>query len=257
MYDLRYMSQPLRNLLARLLGKFIVGIGSASTQKLERDRVNRHQPHASPVPFVFNLGNILIASGQITRTQLNETLEQQKHSAKKIGELLIVRGYARQRQVDQGLRLQHMLVSAAMGTLMALYPPVNSEAGSSNNGIKVTASIKRIARIRVLRQQSHMVISEDDITRGYLEVSAASRIEIRNSSLSGYMLTFDVQEGAFGTVYIKGLGAEVQIDSGTGWVLMPHFRGPEALELTYRFILPENAEPGTYPWPIQLHATAI
>jgi hypothetical protein len=203
------------------------------------------------------LGDLLIAAGEITREQLNDTLEQQKHSTKKIGELLVDRGYAQQKQVDQCLRLQQILVSAALGTAVALSPPVKAEAGGSSAGFKATASVKSIARIKVLYQQPQMVITSENIAQGYVEVPAASRLEIRNSSRSGYMITFEVQEGPFGQVFIRGLGTELHVSFGSGWLLMPHSRTPELLELTYRFILPADARPGTYPWPIQISASAI
>jgi hypothetical protein len=203
------------------------------------------------------LGELLIAAGQITREQLNDTLEHQKHSTKKIGELLVDRGYVHQKQVDHGLRLQQILVSAALGTAVALSLPVKAEAGGSSAGFKVTSVVKRVARVKVLQQQQQIVITSENIAQGYLEMSAASRLEVRNSSLAGYMITFEVQEGPFRQVVIRGLGTELHISFGSGWLLMPHSRTPELLELTYRFILPADVRPGTYPWPIQISASAI
>jgi len=310
MYDISYMSQPLRNLFERLLKRFLVGGDGMRSQNLEQsledhrvvnlllkngnithiqldhalneqkrtgellgDVLIRHgfieekeldaalaaqnNLKETPAPTAFNLGDILIASGQITRKQLNDTLEQQKFSQKKIGELLVGRGYAQQSQVDQGLRLQHILITAALGTALVLSPTVKAEAGSSGAGLTVTASVKKIARLKVLHQQPHMVITSENIAQGYLEVTAASRVEVRNSSLSGYMITFAVQEGAFRHVLVSGLGTELQINFGNGWMLMPHSKTPDVLELTYRFILSDDIKPGTYPWPIQISSLAI
>jgi hypothetical protein len=117
--------------------------------------------------------------------------------------------------------------------------------------------VKRVARVKVLQQQQQIVITSENIAQGYLEMHAASRLEVRNSSLAGYMITFEVQEGPFRHVFIRGLGIELHISFGSGWLLMPHSRTPELLELTYRFILPADARPGTYPWPIQISASAI
>lgn len=242
MSETRYLSQPIRNLLGRLLGKIIVN---------EEWRIHAH------VSETFRLGNILIASGQITPAQLNDTLEQQKHSPMKIGELLVEKGYLQKNQVDQGVRLQQLLASVTLGTLIALSVPVAVHAGVSTAGFSATASVKKVARLTVLHQQEQMLITGENIAQGYMEVHAASRVEVRNSSLAGYMIMFELQEGQFQHVLIRGLGTELQIKSGDGWVLKPHSRGPEVLVLTYRFILPSDTKPGTYPWPIRMSAVAI
>jgi hypothetical protein len=239
---IKLMSKPFQNLLGRLLGRSASGAG----------RLLRVSD-----PSSFNLGSILIASGQITREQLDTTLEQQKHSSKKIGELLVESGYVQQNHVDQGLRLQQILVSAVLGTAIALSGPANTEAGGSVATFNATASVKKIARITVLHQQSQMVITSANINQGYLDVPVASRLQIRNSSLSGYMISFEVQEGPFQHILVNGLGTELQVNVGNGWLLKPHSRSPDLLELTYRFILSADAKPGTYPWPIQITVLAV
>jgi hypothetical protein len=70
----------------------------------------------------FRLGDILIAFGQLTRDQLNETLDQQKMSIKKIGELLVERGLVQQNYVEHGLRLQQILLPPTHGRYHGLHP---------------------------------------------------------------------------------------------------------------------------------------
>jgi hypothetical protein len=70
-------------------------------------------------------------------------------------------------------------------------------------------------------------------------------------------ISFEIQEGPFKEVFIKWLGAELQIRYGSGWMIMPHSRTAELLELTYRLILPVDLQPGNYPWPIRISALAI
>ncbi len=205
----------------------------------------------------FRLGEILVVSGQITHEQLHDTLEKQKISDKKIGELLVESGYLQSNQVEHGIRLQHILVSAALGTVMAFYLPVCAEAGGATGNLQATASVKSIARITVLHQQPQMVITSENIAQGYLDVPVASRLEVRSSSLSGYLITFEVREGPFLHVLVRGLETEMQVSFGSGWMVMPHCRTPKILELTYRFVLTADAKSGTYPWPIQISTLAI
>jgi hypothetical protein len=257
MYDIASISKSIRELLGRVLGRIHLGGELIKTRNLKQAVKNQIEPQASPAPAAFNLGSILIASGHINREQLNNALEQQKNSTKKIGELLIDGGYLQQSQVDQGLHLQYLLVAAALGAVVAVCPPVSVEAGSSSASLNATATVKSIARVRVLYQQPQMVITEEDIAMGYIEIQAASRLEVRNTSQFGYMMLFEIQEGPFRDVLIRGLGNDLHIGHGNGWLIKPHVRGPEVLELTYRFALMADANPGAYPWPVQINAMAI
>ena len=242
MCDKKCLNHQVENLLGRLRGKI-----SSGENLLAK----------SPESKEFRLGDILIAFGQLTREQLNETLDQQKVSTKKIGELLVERGLVQQNYVEHGLRLQQLLISAALGTTMALCGPAPSEAGDAIASFTATATVKSTARMMVVHQSHQLIITSEDIVQGFVEMPAASRIEVRNSSLFGYMISFEAQEGPFQRVLVRGLGRELQLGSGSSWLLRPHVRGPEILELTYRFMLKNDALPGTYPWPLQLSVAAV
>jgi hypothetical protein len=242
MCDKRCLTHQIKNLLGRIRGRIF----------REGDIAK-----AASEPGEFKLGNILIAYGQITRGQLDETIEQQKHTTKKVGELLVERGYVQQKQVEQGLHLQQLLISAALGSTIVLSGAVTSEAGSSITSLTATATVKSTARMAVKHQTRQIVITDVDIAHGFLEVPAASRIEVKNSSLFGYIISFEALDGPFSTIVVKGLGREMQLASGNSWLLRPYIRGTEMLELTYRFILRDDARPGTYPWPLQMSVAAV
>jgi hypothetical protein len=246
MFDRSYFSRYLRSLIQRLQGNAVTKSSTLC------------QLVPSPDLSSFSLGNILMASGQITVQQLQDALEQQKRSDKKIGELLVENGCLKQSEVDQGLHLQYVLVSAALGTVIALYPPVTVEAGNQQSaGFRASASVRRVSRITILHQQQEMVITAQDIANGYLDLPDASSVEVKNSSPAGYMLAFDVGGGPFRQIYVRGLKNELQISFDRGWVIMPYSRTPEQLVLTYRFMLAADTTPGIYPFPVQITASAI
>lgn len=245
------------------LGEVLVRLGFLEGKQRDAMLASQFElQQVFPTPVAFRLGDILISAGFITREQLEDALERQKHSKKKIGELLVEGGYVKQYQIDHGIRLQNVLVTAALGTVMALSTPDKAVAGhtgggSSNGTIQVTASVRAVALVKVLHQQPTLVITSENIAQGYVEVPAASRIEVKNNSQSGYLLSFESQGGPFRDVYVRGLGTELQISSGNGWMLMPHTRTPAPLELSYRFVLSADAEPGNYPWPFQISALTL
>lgn len=49
------------------------------------------------------LGDTLIANGTITKAQLDECLAEQKASGKKLGEIIVAKGYATQDQIEKAL----------------------------------------------------------------------------------------------------------------------------------------------------------
>jgi hypothetical protein len=214
-----------------------------------------------PVQAAFKIGDILVASGHITKEQLNESLEQQKHSHKKLGEILVEKGYVEQQHVEHGIRLQQMLVTAALGTVMSLSSVGSAEAGHSSSvataSVQVSVVIKPVARVKVLHQEPRIEITRQQIAQGYIDVALASSIEVRTNVPTGCLLTIENHGGPFREVYVNGLGNEIQLQAGNGWVIMPYTPVPKTLELSYRFMLAADARPGSYPWPMQITATLM
>jgi len=71
--------------------------------------------------------------------------------------------------------------------------------------------------------------------------------------LAGYLLVFDGANGhlrPFNDIQVKGLENDVQISPGGGWIPQPYARGAVTMELSYRFILSKDVQPGTYAWPL-------
>lgn len=68
----------------------------------------------------LRLGELMIATGYISRDQLNDALDKQSISHKKIGEVLVEEGYVKQNQIKQGFRLQKMLVKSVLASILSL-----------------------------------------------------------------------------------------------------------------------------------------
>jgi hypothetical protein len=214
----------------------------------------------------LRLGEILVATGQVTRRQLEDVLERQKVSKKKIGELLVEAGYVQPHEVDQGLRLQQQLVTAALVAALSLSNLFGADeahaAASGNTSAKITisATVREHTSVQVLAQAQELVVTNADITRGYVEVPAATRINVKSNNPAGYLLTFEVMSGPsplFDAVNVLVGGREVQLSPiGGGWVPQPYVRGGVTQDVTYRFALSKNAQPGIYSWPVMISANA-
>jgi hypothetical protein len=160
-----------------------------------------------------------------------------------------------------GLHLQQMFVAAALSALVSISAVGQVEAGPSGNvssaTVHVSATVKPVAKVTVLYQLPQLEITSQNIAQGYLEIPNASRLEVRSNSPSGYLLSIENQGGPFRDVIVSGLGGEVQLNRGTGWILMPYAPMPNTMEVSYRIMLADDARPGFYPWPFQLSAMII
>lgn len=218
----------------------------------------RRQAGEVPTSGLLKLGEILVATGQITREHLEQSLSRQRLSGKRLGEDLVETGYVQPQQIATALQLQQKLVTAALSaalSLGSLAAPTDAAAGSGATTVAVTATVLRHANLRVLSQPASVVITQADIARGYVDVPAASQVEIKSNSPSGYMLVFESQSDIVRQTQVRGLGNEVQLGATGGVVTQPPpgvGMGKTTVALGFRFVLAEDARPGVHAWPMQM-----
>lgn len=68
----------------------------------------------------LRLGELLVATGQITREQLESALRRQAYSRSRLGEVLVEAGYVRPSRIRHGIRVQKMLVNAVLAAVISL-----------------------------------------------------------------------------------------------------------------------------------------
>lgn len=229
-----------------------------------------HQGRGGGTPSPFRLGEILVATGQITRRQLDIALARQGKTGGRLGELLVESGYAAPQQVFRGLAIQKKLVAAALAAALSLAaasgghaggPPSSRPfAGSPSARVRVSAAVLPRTKVAVHGQPPALVVTPADVRRGYVEVARASRIEMASNDPRGYLLVFEPLGGPESPVrgaIVDGLDRQVQVGPGGGWVPRPPVRGVVSAELSFRFVLAEDARPGRYPWPLALSARSL
>ncbi len=251
------------------LGSVLVRTGLLTQMELDAALAfQARQRGAAPAAHTLRLGELLAAEGVITREQLDDVLKRQKSAKqpKKIGELLVEAGYLKQYQVDAGLRLQHKLVTAALvaalslASLAGVVPEAHAGGPGLTATIGITATVREYMNMQVLTQSPELVVTNADIRRGYVEVPFASRIRVKTNNASGYLLGFEIMSGPaplFDSVNVTAGGKEFQLASSGGWIPQPYVRGGETLDISYRFMLSQGAQPGTYHWPLVLSVNSL
>jgi hypothetical protein len=205
----------------------------------------------------LQLGNLLVAAGDITDEQLQDAILHQCESKKRIGETLVDSGYITEKKVVKGLSLQRALLGVALSAALAVsVSPGKARAstGTSSASMRITATVAPYTRLDVLAQAATLTVTAEDVTRGYVDVSAGTQLLARSNDPNGFSVSFSPRAGIFDSAKITGLGSDVEIGR-TGGSVHRSYTGREAsMLLGYRFVLSPDVAPGSYPWPLQISA---
>ena len=165
-----------------------------------------------------------------------------------------------------GTSLQHKLLTTALtlalscGSLIHPQAVRAADSGSASTRLMVTATILKHAHLKIISQMAAVKITQDDIQRGYADVPTGSRLEIHSNSPDGYVLEFESQSDFVRETQVRGLGNTVQLGAQGGVVSQSQLGGGltrVTVELGFRFLLSENAQPGTYAWPLHVSVMPI
>lgn len=204
-------------------------------------------PPRAPLPAGPRLGEIFVAAGDISERQLQDALERKRTSGRRIGEELVAAGLVSADRLARALGLQRKLVLAAI--FSAVFG--QAHAAETRAHMSVTANVVDTVGIRSLHQAHDIVISASDIERGFIEIAAASRLEVRNPRPS--LFEFRGLGTLFRAVRVSGSAGEAQFGAEGGSLLaQPAVDGVARIALNYRFELNPGVRAGTHKWPLAL-----
>jgi len=249
------------------LGDVFLRLGLISDKELRALlKFQRYQTDRTKASDRLRLGEIMVMTNQITRSQLEHALAKQQRTRQNIGDVLIGTGFLRPEQLSQGVRLQKKLLTCALIAILSFGPlsatqsaePVSTAPRSGESAMTVMSAGETLSALRVLFHHSEVVVTYADILKGYVDVPVAARLEIQNTNLSGYMVIFHGLTTPFHKVIVKGFDKDIVVDTYGGSVIQPyHGRDPLLLELSYRVVLSKKIRPGTYAWPLTIAISPI
>ena len=207
----------------------------------------------------FALGHILVANGEITPAQLEEALHRQAHSGKRLGEELVCAGHASKKQIDEGLQLQRKIIAYALALSTGLVPLAPTVAmANPTAAVAVSAVVIANVKLRAVHQETQLTITAADVVRGYVDVASGSRFAVQTNSRTGYSMQFSPVGSLFASVQVDGLNHPVRFGPEGGTVVQRRTVAPDqAHDLSFRFVLQSDAQPGTYRWPLQMSVRAL
>jgi hypothetical protein len=142
-----------------------------------------------------------------------------------------------------GLGLAAVLMTATQGL-----------AAGSKGVLTVSASVKPTVAQTVIRQAGSLNVTIEDIKRGYVEVASGTVLQVKSNSLGGYKLVVAVNSGMVEEVWVTEKSRTTVLSPSGGFIHQPR-AGAEVKDLSFRFVLSPDAQPGRHPWPVSLSAS--
>lgn len=132
----------------------------------------------------------------------------------------------------------------------------NGLAGSNKAAIKVSATVQARISQTLVRQEKVLSITNEQIAKGYLDIPAATFIQVKTNDPNGYMLSFEMTSEIVKEAWVID-NKRTTILSGGGGFVHQAYPGPsgEVKELSYRFFLVPGTQPGLYAWPLNMNAS--
>ena len=132
-------------------------------------------------------------------------------------------------------------------------------AGEAYARFSVAAVVGPRATLAVRSQPAALVISAADVTRGYLDVTTPTEVEVQSNTVEGYVLEFVSGLDGVTALDVDGLDQPVRL-AGDGGSVVGHWSSAQRtahMTLHFRFTLSPSIRPGTYSWPLHLAATPL
>lgn len=140
-----------------------------------------------------------------------------------------------------------VLVAAIAGS------PLLAESRTATMNVSVTVIGRAIV---TASDQPDIVVTQEDLNRGYVEVAVPYVLTVRTNSRRGYILRVVNTEPAFRSAQLTAGNLTMNVSSES-IIARPYQPGADSLVLNVRLILNPAAQAGRYAFPIAVDATPM
>lgn len=131
--------------------------------------------------------------------------------------------------------------------------PASAQGRSAMLG--VSAVVVATAHAETLAQSATLVVTAEDVRRGYVDAPAASRLRITSTSPAGFRLSLHPRLALFRSVSVRLGPHQARLGAEGGTLVAVGRAGRRVpLDVDYRFELADGVAAGHYPWPLVLDA---
>ena len=127
------------------------------------------------------------------------------------------------------------------------------QARDARTNFNVSATVNAVARLQVQSAPTEILVSGEDLRRGFIDVVQPTDLVIRSNSANGYALDLTTLTPMLSSVVVRGLKSEQSL-SGEGGTIVQRWQAPQtvALSLQFRLVLAPGLAAGRYPWPMHI-----
>jgi len=146
----------------------------------------------------------------------------------------------------------------AFAIIFSLINRTSVDAASSSSVLKITTRVLPVVKYEIILQKKNVMITEEDIHRGYIDVRNAVIFSVMTNSVNGYVMTFFVGRDTFKAIEVYCDSVFTQIDDANNEIYMPSEGMKSTVKkLRFRFYLSDNFLPGIYDWPVEFAIQAL
>ncbi|MGZ4808846.1 MAG: hypothetical protein ACXVJT_00020 [Thermoanaerobaculia bacterium] len=123
---------------------------------------------------------------------------------------------------------------------------------------QMTVSTRVIARAVVtVDPPAAIVVTADDVARGYVDVTQPIQVRVRTNSRNGYVLQAEKTTEAFSAIELTNETTSMSVSSHETWLQRPYVAGGDVMSLRARLYLAPGTMPGAQAVPVAFSATPI
>lgn len=147
------------------------------------------------------------------------------------------------------------MVRPALGFVMAVLMIGDALAGHHESSFTVSATVPALTRLTILEEPAGLVLSPDDVARGFKEVAARYRISCNVPE--GYLLRLTPRIGLARGIEVHGLPGTVTVGQDAVEIHQTPDHRTHEITLRLRFLFDSSVPPGRYGLPLLVTAVPL
>ena len=128
---------------------------------------------------------------------------------------------------------------------------------STSATMMVTAHVLARTIVTIDQEPQQIVVTDQDVRRGYVELPSALRFSVRSNARDGYLLEFSQLDPAFRRMSVRWDSTEVQLGGDGAVIAQAAPRGQDYRVADVRLELAQGTQPGVYGWGVRLNGSAL
>jgi hypothetical protein len=127
------------------------------------------------------------------------------------------------------------------------------QARDARSSFNVSATVNAVAKLQVQSAPTEILVSTEDLRRGFIDVMQPTDLVIHSNSARGYALDVTTLTPMLSSLVVRGLTSEQSLGA-EGGTIVQRWQAPQtvALSLQFRLVLAPGLAAGRYPWPMHI-----